>query len=125
MILQNYPVRAQISWYFKENKFVSIIIEKKFNKIERIIAKLTKAPKFLTRNLDDMNSRLWILMDGSNNLKEIIEIMDSEFKERIYPTAERVILSIENFLELGLIHLISNSDAVSWTIDPIKHSENN
>ena len=125
MILQNYPVRAEISWYFKENKFVSIIIEKKFNKIERIIAKLTKAPKFLTRNLDDMNSRLWILMDGSNNLKEIIEIMDSEFKERIYPTAERVILSIENFLELGLIHLISNSDAVSWTIDPIKHSENN
>tara|TARA_B100002051_G_C16606878_1_gene571055 strand:- start:321 stop:698 length:378 start_codon:yes stop_codon:yes gene_type:complete len=125
MILQNYPVRAQISWYFKENKFVSIIIEKKFNKIERIIAKLTKAPKFLTRNLDDMNSRLWILMDGSNNLKEIIEIMDSEFKERIYPTAERVILSIENFLELGLVHLISNSDEVSWTIDPIKHSENN
>ena len=29
-----------------------------------------------------MNSRLWILMDGSNNLKEIIEIMDSEFKEK-------------------------------------------
>lgn len=125
MILQNYPVRAEISWYIKENKFVSIIIEKKFNKFERVIAKLTKAPKFLTRNLDDMNSRLWFLMDGNNNLKEIIEIMDSEFKERIYPTAERVILSIENFLELGLVHIINNNDEINWIIDPIKDLEYN
>ena len=120
MILQNYPVRAQISWYLKENKFVSIIIDKKFNKFESMIAKLTKAPKHLTRNLDDMNSRLWLLMDGNNTLKEIIEIMDTEFKERIYPTAERVVLSIEKFLELGLVHIITNNDEVKWIIDPIE-----
>ena len=51
--------------------------------------------------------------------------MDREFKERIYPTAERVILSIENFLELGLVHIINNNDEIHWIIDPIKDLEHN
>ena len=46
--------------------------------------------------------------------------MDKEFNERIYPSAERVILSIEQFLDLGLVHIISKNDKVYWNIDPIQ-----
>tara|TARA_A100001234_G_scaffold172632_1_gene154038 strand:- start:51 stop:422 length:372 start_codon:yes stop_codon:yes gene_type:complete len=120
MILHNYPVRAQVSWYLNKEKFVSIIIEKKFSRFESVIARLTQAPKNLIRNLDDMNSRLWILMDGNNSIIELIETMDKEFNERIYPSAERVILSIEQFLDLGLVHIISKNDKVYWNINPIE-----
>jgi len=120
MILNNYPVRAPVSWYVKEGNFVSIVIDKKFSKIELLIAKFTKAPTKLTRNLDDMNSRLWVLMDGSNTIKEIIETMDKEFNERIYPAPERIILSIEQFLDLGLVHLLTKIDEIKWSIEPME-----
>jgi len=75
---------------------------KTLSKFESIIARLTKAPKELRRPLDDMNSLLWELMDGTRSLQQINQLMDSTFHERIAPVNERVEASVTNLVSLGL-----------------------
>ena len=117
------PVRLPVKWYF-DNKLSNIIIieyEKKFSKIESLLSKLLKSPTSVKRTLDIMNSRLWLLMDGNNNFSDIIDMMESEFKEEIIPSKQRITTSIMNFIELGLVTLLTNSEEICWNIDCFKN----
>ena len=63
------------------------------------------APKTLRRPLDEMNSRLWMLMDGKMSVNQIVLEMDRIFSEKIAPANERVNRSIADFVNLGLVKL--------------------
>ena len=76
---------------------------KALSRFESIISRITKAPKELRRPLDDMNSLLWELMDGTRKLDLINKLMDSTFHERITPVEERVEASLANMISLGLV----------------------
>lgn len=117
------PVRLPVKWYFDNNVSNIIIIEydKKFSKIESFLSKLLKSPNSIKRTLDVMNSRLWFLMDGSNSFSDIIHIMESEFKEEIIPSKQRITASLMKFIELRLITLLSDSEEISWNIEPFKN----
>jgi len=116
----SYPTRLPVNWYTKEpigkhpdipgitGQSVVIVIEKKFNRFEKILVKIFRAPETLERPLDDMNSLFWELMDGSRTFEEICDIMDGIFHERIAPVSERLSLSLENFLKLNLVILVEN-----------------
>ena len=116
------PVRLPVKWYFDNNVSNIIIIEydKKFSKIESFLSKLLKSPTSIKRTLDVMNSRLWFLMDGSNSFSDIINIMESEFKEEIIPSKQRITTSLMRFIELRLVTLLSDSEEISWNIEPFK-----
>ena len=116
------PVRLPVKWYFDDNVSNLIIIEydKKFSKIESFLSKLLKSPTSIKRTLDIMNSRLWFLMDGSNSFSDIIHIMESEFKEEIIPSKQRITTSLMRFIELRLVILLSDSEEISWNIEPFK-----
>ena len=116
------PVRLPVKWYFDDNVSNIIIIEydKKFSKIESFLSKLLKSPTSIKRTLDVMNSRLWFLMDGNNSFSDIIHIMESEFKEEILPSKQRITTSLMRFIELRLVILLSDSEEISWNIEPFK-----
>ena len=116
------PVRLPVKWYFDNIVSNIIIIEydKKFSKIESFLSKLLKSPTSIKRTLDVMNSRLWFLMDGSNSFSDIIHIMESEFKEEIMPSKQRITTSLMRFIELRLVTLLSDSEEISWNIEPFK-----
>ena len=117
------PVRLPVKWYF-DNKKPNIIIieyEKRFSKIESLLSKLLKSPTSVKRTLDIMNSRLWLLMDGNNSFRDIIDMMESEFKEEIIPSKQRITTSMMNFIELGLVTLLTNSDEICWNIESFKN----
>jgi hypothetical protein len=116
------PVRLPVKWYFDNIVSNIIIIEydKKFSKIESFLSKLLKSPTSIKRTLDVMNSRLWFLMDGSNSFSDIIHIMESEFKEEIIPSKQRITTSLMRFIELRLVTLLSDSEEISWNIEPFK-----
>ena len=116
------PVRLPVKWYFDDNVSNIIIIEydKKFSKIESFLSKLLKSPTSIKRTLDVMNSRLWFLMDGSNSFSDIIHIMESEFKEEIIPSKQRITTSLMRFIELRLVILLSDSEEISWNVEPFK-----
>lgn len=90
--------------------------------LEAILASILRGPKELRRPLDDMNSMLWELMDGSNDFSTICSLMDSTFHERIAPVEERVRASIAKFYSLGLAVIrqspLSNEWNVSARFDP-------
>jgi len=116
------PVRLPVKWYFDNNVSNIIIIEyeKKFSKIESFLSKLLKSPTSVKRTLDVMNSRLWLLMDGNNSFSDIIDMMESEFKEEIIPSKQRITTSVMNFIELRLVTLLANSEEIYWNIEPFK-----
>lgn len=87
------------------NRQVVIVIEKEFTLVEGFLAKILRAPKYLSRPLDKLNSALWELMDGSRSFGEIVEIMEECYKEEIVPARERCSSSINRFIELNLIIL--------------------
>ena len=80
------PVRIPVDWEFKgeagihpeiegiTGRNVVLLIEKKFSRFERFIAKILKAPKVVRRPMHHTQSMLWELMDGVRNFEEICEI---------------------------------------------------
>jgi len=114
------PHRTDIQWeYFGPSgphpeiegvcgRRVRIIQEKNLSKFEKFLSALMKAPTHVNRDLDDLNSLMWELMDGNRNFVEIIELMDSTFHERMIPTTERSLASIDQLVNLGYV-----------TIDPL------
>ena len=95
------PKRADVEWEINGLGMVVITVDKILGKFETRISDIFNAPKKVRRSLDDMNSKLWLLMDGKNTIEEIINAMDEEFAEKISPVAERVSKSIAHFLDLG------------------------
>ena len=111
----SYPTRAPVWWGLRgpvgphpdesgcTGRMVLIRHPKNLSKFESFIARITKAPKELMRPLDDLNSLLWELMDGTRTIRQINLLMDSTFHERIAPVEERVESSIANMMSLGLV----------------------
>jgi hypothetical protein len=48
---------------------------------------------------------MWELMDGERNFVEIIQLMDSTFHERMIPTTERTLASIDQLVNLGYVRI--------------------
>ncbi len=101
------PVRCDVEWRKSESGIVEVVLDKELGKIEARVAKILGAPTIVRRPMDEMNSALWLLIDGSRSLREIIERMDIIFSERIAPVHERVGRSIAQFIDLGLVFLLS------------------
>ena len=122
--LESYPTRAPVHWFVEEKEnpdgLVVIVIEKNFNPLESIIARLFRAPDNLRRPLDKMNSALWELMDGTVTFSEIVSIMDSQFNESIAPARERCSSSISKMTDLNLVIIRTSPLSGDWDI---MHSE--
>lgn len=115
-----FPTRAPSNWELGQsygevsptmdlfgisNRQVVITIEKNFSFIEGLIARILRAPANLRRPLDQLNSGLWQLMDGTRSLGEIAEAMEECFEEAIIPSEERCSASILILEELNLVIL--------------------
>ena len=114
------PIRVDVEWRHLPKGNVIIFQKKKLSRMEEKIAKMFNAPKQVKRELDEMNSSLWLLMDGTKTLFEIIFEMEKTYTERIIPANERVIKSIRNFVEMGLVRIVKLGDETNWNIQPIE-----
>ena len=125
-----YPVRLPVWWGRRgaagphpelpeiTGRFIVIRHPKKFRRFEGLLARMFRAPKELRRPLDDMNSLLWELCDGTRSFEEICDLMDSTFNERIAPVAERTTAALTRFNQLGLIGLSKRPFDGEWERGP-------
>ena len=93
-------------------------IEKKFNRFERMLSKLFRAPKELRRPLDTMNSMLWELCDGHRTFDEICNVMNATFHDEIAPVLHRTELAISQFLQLNLMIIKNEPLNGMWKVGP-------
>ena len=100
-----FPVRANVDWQELGSGSIVIVVNKDLRPFEEKVADFLGAPKTQRRPLDEMNSRLWMLMDGKMSVNQIVLEMDRIFSEKIAPVNERVNRSIADFVNLGLVKL--------------------
>ena len=100
-----FPVRVEVGWEELGPEQVVIIVNKELNSFEERVANFLGAPKSVRRPLDEMNSKLWMLMDGKMTVNQIVAEMDRIFAEKIAPAPERVNRSIADFVKMGLVKL--------------------
>ena len=100
-----FPVRKEVDWEELDSEKIVIVVNKDLSSVEEKVANFLGAPKTVRRPLDEMNSKLWLLMDGKMTVKQIVLEMDRIFAEKIAPSNERVNRSIADFVNLGLVKL--------------------
>ena len=108
------PVRLPVEWEYRgeaglhpdiegvTGKEVVLLIQKRFTRFEKVLAKLMKAPKIVRRTMHSTQSMLWELMDGQRNFSEICTIMKSVYHEDIAPVEERIKAYLEVFVRLNV-----------------------
>ena len=108
------PVRLPVEWEYRGDaglhpdidgvtgREVVLLIQKKFTRFEKMLAKLMKAPKVVRRTMHPTQSMLWELMDGKRNFSEICKIMKSVYHEDISPVDERIKAYLEVFVRLNV-----------------------
>ena len=99
-------------------KTVILRFEKKFGRIEKIAAKLFRAPKELRRPLLDKNSVLWELCNGKRTFEEICQHMSETYHEEVSPVVHRTQAGIQVFINLNVLRLVSDSSSVNWNTKP-------
>lgn len=114
------PIRLPVLWYINPDNTVTIEYDKKFSWFESVLSNILKSPKILKRPLDNLNSQLWILMDGTNNIGNLVSKMESLFQEEIIPAENRINKSIDTFLDLGLITIITTKEEITWDNEKFK-----
>ncbi|MGB1679965.1 MAG: PqqD family peptide modification chaperone [Candidatus Thalassarchaeaceae archaeon] len=107
-----------MEWKTLESGCIEVTLDKNLTKIEAKVARILGAPTFVRRPMDKMNSALWVLMDGTRNVRAIVEELDAQFNEAISPVEERVSNSIAQFVELGLVSLTRMKNDFDWDIGP-------
>lgn len=93
-------------------------IPKQFGRIERKIASLLRAPSELRRPLDEMNSMLWELADGSRTFGEICHTMNDVFREEIAPVMQRTAAAIQQLKNNNLMLVLEEPLGARWSIGP-------
>ena len=103
-----FPVRMEVDWEELGSGKIVIVVKKDLSSVEEKVANFLGAPKTVRRPLDEMNTKLWLLMDGKMSVDQIVSEMDRVFREKIAPVNERVNRSIADFVNLGLVELRMN-----------------
>ena len=108
------PVRLPVEWEYRGDpglhpdiegitgREVVLLIEKKFTRFERLLAKVLKAPKVVRRTMHPTQSLLWELIDGERNFSDICGIMESVYHEEIAPVEDRMKAYLEVFVRLNV-----------------------
>ena len=108
------PIRLPVEWEYRGDagihpdiegvtgREVVLLIEKRFTRFEKFLARLMKAPKVVRRTMHHTQSMLWELMDGERNFEEICTIMKSLYHEDIAPVEDRIKAYLEVFVRLNV-----------------------
>ena len=123
-----FPTRAPVWWGRRgpagphpersgvTGRQIVIRISKTLSGLEALLSRILRAPKEVRRPMDDMNSVLWELMDGTNQFIEICHLMDATFHERIAPVDERLQAAVNQLVSDGLAIVRQTPFKGEWNI---------
>jgi len=129
-LADKYPVRLPVWWCRTgeagphpevdgvTGKTIILRFEKKFGRIERLFAKLMKAPRELRRPLLDKNSVLWELCNGQRTFAEICHFMNDTFHEEVSPVVHRTHAGIKVFIGLNVMKFVDQKESIQWNTKP-------
>ncbi|OGO78275.1 MAG: pyrroloquinoline quinone biosynthesis protein [Clostridiales bacterium GWB2_37_7] len=102
------PMKNRSNWMQKDNVIYPIF--KHDNLIDRFVAWLTRKPTIRDIRLDKLCTRVWQLIDGSNNVYRIGQILIKEFDKDCEPVYERLTVYLRFLSRRGWIRFKKKSD---------------
>ena len=111
-------VRKDPGWRGVTGRMIVLRIPKQFGRLEGKIASLLRAPREVRRPLDEMNSMLWELCDGSRDFGEVCRAMNEVFQEDIAPVMQRTAAAVQQFKHNNLMLVLEEPLDDRWLIGP-------
>ena len=91
-----FKISEELEYEVDENNTV-IILEKQDHKIQKFFRKLKcKIPEYKKIYLDEYGSYIMLQIDGEKTVKEIGEILETEFGDTVHPLYERLLLFLNH-----------------------------
>ncbi|QEK11868.1 PqqD family protein [Crassaminicella thermophila] len=88
--LELIPVKKESQkWEINEDALVQLIIPRD-GILDKIVRVFFKTPKVMRIDLDMLGSCVWKAIDGKRNVKDIAELLKSEFGKEAEPLYERL-----------------------------------
>ncbi len=82
---------------------INVLVPKFTDKLfSKLLMPRIKKP-FIRANLDEFGSQTWLLMNGSNKVYKIAEILTEKYGDTIQPANERVITFLTHLYQAGFI----------------------
>lgn len=107
----NLVYKKRDSIKFNINEFGRVtILEIQEKKIQNLLRKLkVKIPMYKKTTLDEFSTEVFLLIDGVKTVKEIGELLESKFGEKVNPLYERLLLFLNHIdVNLKYIEKVSN-----------------
>jgi hypothetical protein len=79
-----------IEFEVDEACIVTILAPRFRNRLMKLLFAQRLSSRHIKVKLDDIGSEVWLLCDGTRNVKEIAELLTEKFKERIEPCHDRL-----------------------------------
>lgn len=78
-------------------KGIVTVLDKQDHKIQRFLRKLkVNIPQYKKIEFDEYCSTVFLLIDGSKTVKEIGEILDKSFGEKVHPLYQRLLIFLNH-----------------------------
>lgn len=103
-LLELTPIRKH-NHQINEDGLVDVLVPRfKSNFMQKLIPK-GRSP-YIKANLDEIGSRVWLLMDGNRKVIEIAETLKKEMAEKVEPVYERLHLFLTQLYQNGFIYFL-------------------
>ena len=95
------PKKKHETWEIRENKVYLIFYHNKA--IERFVRWLVRKPNVSDMVLDELGSKVWLLIDGKTTVYDIGKKFEDKFGSKCQPVYERLIMYIRYLNRRGWI----------------------
>lgn len=95
------PIKNHENWMEKQNKIYLVFEHKK--PMERFAAWLVKKSTTTELKLDELGTRVWKLMDGSNSVYSIGQMLLKDHGQDCEPVYERLVVYLRYLCRMGWI----------------------
>lgn len=100
------PSKKHDSWKVKNNKVYLVFYHNRL--IEKIVRWLVKKPYTSDIELDDVGSKVWMNINGKNNVYDISKILKTEYGDKFDPEYKRIILFLNYMNKKGWVSFKKN-----------------
>lgn len=91
-----FRVSDNLEYEVDENNIVTIL-EKQDHKLQEFFRKLKfKIPEYKRTSLDEYGSCVFLQIDGKKTVKNIGEILEEKYGEKVHPLYERILLFLNH-----------------------------
>lgn len=96
LLNMRFKICDNLEYEVDENRIVTIL-EKQDHKIQRFFRKLKfKIPMYKKTTLDEYSSEVFLQINGANTVKDIGEVLEVRFGEKVHPLYERLLVFLNH-----------------------------